>query len=120
MPVVTDPADINEVRISGHVIGGPMHKQTITGSLLATFLVQTIRIYEAKGKRREDVEHHFVVAWDALAHRLSGLRPGHRISVFGRIQTHSFTDKTTGVKQRKTEILAENIVLHHDSLGTQP
>ena len=110
---VAEPADINEARITGHVVTEPKMKLTNTGHQIATLIVQTLRSFNASGRRKESVEHHLVVAWDGVVERVRQLKPGNRISVFGRLQTHSWNDKVTGVKQRKTEIVAENVILHH-------
>uniref|UniRef100_A0A832MMB1 Single-stranded DNA-binding protein n=1 Tax=Eiseniibacteriota bacterium TaxID=2212470 RepID=A0A832MMB1_UNCEI len=105
--------DVNEAHITGNVVGEPRLTRTPTGHEVGTIIVQTLRIFRANGKRKETVEHHHVAAWDAMAQKLRDLKPGNRVSVFGYLHTRFKADQETGVKLRKTEIVADQLIVHH-------
>lgn len=105
--------DINEVRISGSVMDYPKIIQTPAGHRIGTFRVTTLRSFNSNGHRREQFEAHYVAVWDKLVHLVQDLRPGNRVSVFGLLHTYTWVEKRTGVKQSRSEIVGENVILHH-------
>lgn len=73
----------------------------------------TRRVYISKGVKKVDTQFHNIVTWNKATPLLHGLVIGQRIRVFGRLQTRTWEDRDTGVKQERTEIVADRIIRHH-------
>lgn len=106
-------ADVNEARITGTVVDAPKVTQTRTGHERATFKVATTKKYRSQGDTKYAIEHHFIVAWEDRVDLVRQLAPGNMVTVIGPLQTHSWNDYDTGVRQQRTEIIVERVVLHH-------
>ena len=105
--------DINEVKISGSVMDFPKIILTYDSHKVATFQIINLRVFNAQGRRREQLAKHYVCAWDKVVHLVQDLRPGNKITVHGWLNTYTWIDKITGVRQSRTEIVADTLVVHH-------
>lgn len=96
---------VNKVIILGRLGKDPELKYTANGKAFARFSVATESGYNENAK----TEWHNIVAWEKLAEIVNQyLRKGAQVYLEGRIQTREW-DKD-GVKQRMTEIVADQVV----------
>jgi single-strand DNA-binding protein len=87
-------------------------KSLPSGSQVTNFSVATNRFYTASnGEKKQEAEFHNVVCFGKLADISSRyLTKGGLVLIEGRIQTRSWVN-TQGVKQYRTEIIAESLQL---------
>ncbi|MBT6068210.1 single-stranded DNA-binding protein [Candidatus Peregrinibacteria bacterium] len=102
---------LNKAQLIGNITRDPELRQIATGVSVASFTVATNQVWtDAAGVRQEKAEFHDIVAWRKLADICAQLlRKGAKVYVEGRIQTREWTGED-GVKRRKTEIVAENVI----------
>lgn len=99
----------NQAIVMGNLTRDPEVRTTPNGQSVASFAVATNRVWnDASGERQEAVEFHEIVAWGKLG-ELAGqyLAKGRKVLVVGRLQTQQW--EKDGVKQRRTEIVAQDI-----------
>lgn len=112
------PDGLNRVMFIGNLGADPEMRFTANGSAVTTFRLAVGRSYLSEGQRKEETEWLTVVTWNKLAEVLGeNLAKGRRVYVEGRLQTRSWDNKE-GVKQYKTEIVANN-VLFLDARGRE-
>ena len=102
---------LNKVQLIGNLTRDPEMRQLPTGVAVASFSVATNQVWnDQNGVRQEKAEFHDIVAWRKLA-EIAGqiLRKGGKGYVEGKLQTREWTGED-GVKRRKTEIVAENLI----------
>jgi len=102
---------LNKVQLIGNLTRDPEMRQLPTGVAVASFSVATNQVWnDQNGVRQEKAEFHDIVAWRKLA-EIAGqiLRKGGKVYVEGKLQTREWTGED-GVKRRKTEIVAENLI----------
>ncbi len=87
-------------------------RQLPSGVAVASFTVATNQVWnDQNGVRQERAEFHDIVAWRKLAEICGQLMTkGAKVYVEGRLQTREWTGED-GVKRRKTEIVADNVIL---------
>lgn len=104
--------NLNRVFILGNLTRAPETKALPSGQSVATFGVATNRFYKAStGEKKQEVEFHNIVSFGRLADICSRyLNKGSMVLIEGRIKTRSWQNPS-GVKQYRTEIIAENIQL---------
>ena len=102
---------LNKVQLIGNLTRDPEMRQLQTGVSVASFSVATNQVWnDQNGVRQEKAEFHDVVAWRKLADIAAQiLRKGGKVYIEGKMQTREWTGED-GVKRRKTEIVAENII----------
>lgn len=103
---------LNKVHLIGNVTRDPEVRQVSSGQMVCTIGVATNRTWkDQSGNKQEAVEFHNVVCWGRLA-EIAGqyLRKGHKVYFEGRLQTRSW-ENDQGVKQYRTEIVAENMII---------
>ncbi len=103
---------LNRATIIGNITRDPELRYTPNGQAVTSFSVATNRRWKnpGSGEMQEATEYHDVVAWGKAAEFVSNyLKKGNKIYVDGRLQTRSW-ETPDGVKQRRTEIVAENFV----------
>lgn len=110
--------NLNKAFILGNVTRNPESKALPSGQSVASFGVATNRFYTDKtGTKKQDVEFHNVVAFGRLADICSRyLNKGSLVLIEGRIKTRSWQN-SSGAKQYRTEIIADNIQLGPKSIG---
>ncbi|HEY5382943.1 MAG TPA: single-stranded DNA-binding protein [Candidatus Paceibacterota bacterium] len=101
---------INKVMIYGNLTRDPELRAMPSGGNVASFGVATNRVFKkADGTKAEQVEFHNVVVFGRQAETCAQyLKKGSPAYIEGRIQTRSWDNKE-GVKQYKTEIIAERV-----------
>jgi len=100
---------LNKAMVFGNLTRDPELRSTPGGQQVCSFGLATNRVYKKPdGSKGEQTEFHNVVAWGRLGETCAQyLRKGSSAYVEGRLQTRNW-DKD-GVKQYKTEIIAETI-----------
>ncbi|HEC21004.1 MAG TPA: single-stranded DNA-binding protein, partial [Candidatus Peregrinibacteria bacterium] len=101
---------LNRAQIIGNLTRDPEVRQTPNGQSVTTLGVATNRAWkDPEGNQKEAVEFHNIVAWGKLA-EICGqyLRKGVKVYFEGRLQTRNWENES-GVKQYRTEIVAENM-----------
>ncbi len=104
--------DLNKVMIIGRLTRDPELKTTPNGASVCQLGLATNYVYtnQQSGQKVEQVEYHNVVLWRKLAEIAAQyLKKGRRVYIEGRLQTRSW-DKD-GVKQYKTEIVCDNMIM---------
>lgn len=103
---------LNKVHLIGNVTRDPEVRQVSSGQMVCTIGVATNRSWkDQSGSKQEAVEFHNVVCWGRLAEIVGQyLRKGHKVYFEGRLQTRSW-ENDQGVKQYRTEIVAENMII---------
>jgi single-strand DNA-binding protein len=102
--------NLNKVFILGNITRDPEVKTLQNESKLVNFSVATNRFYtDSKDEKHEVTEFHSVVVFGKLAEIAEKyLKLKTLVLIEGRIQTRSWVNPQ-GVKQYRTEIVAENI-----------
>jgi len=110
---------LNEVTIAGNLTRDPELKALPSGMQVVSFSVATNRVWKDKdGNKQEAVEYHNIVAFGKTAETIAKyFTKGKPIYVRGRLQTRSW-DKD-GVKQYRTEIVADNFQFLNDGGGSK-
>jgi single-strand DNA-binding protein len=100
---------LNKAMIYGNLTRDPELKVLPGGTQVCSFSIATNRVFNDRdGKRQEASDYHNVVVFGKQAENCSKyLSKGNSAYVEGRIQTRSW-DKD-GVKQYRTEIIAERV-----------
>lgn len=103
---------LNKVHLIGNVTRDPEVRQVSSGQMVCTIGVATNRTWkDQSGSKQEAVEFHNVVCWGRLAEIVGQyLRKGNKVYFEGRLQTRSW-ENDQGVKQYRTEIVAENMII---------
>jgi single-strand DNA-binding protein len=104
---------LNKVQLIGNLGKDPEVKYTPQGTPVAKFSLATNERYKDKdGNWQDRTEWHNVVLWQRLA-EIAGeyLKKGGKVYIEGRLQTHSWDDKTTGQKKYMTEIVGNDLIL---------
>ncbi len=104
--------NLNKAFILGNVTRDPESRAMPSGQLVVNFGIATNRFYtDQAGVKKQDAEFHNIVAFGKLADTISKyVTKGSLILIEGRIKTSSWQN-SAGVKQYKTEIIAENLQL---------
>lgn len=111
--------NLNRVFILGNVTQVPEVRALPSGQPVVSFGIATNRFYTDKdGAKKQDTEFHNIVAFGKLADICSRyLNKGSLLLVEGRLKTRNWQN-STGVKQYKTEIIANSIQLGPKPAGT--
>ena len=96
---------LNLCAISGRLTRDPSVKQTQNGVSVATFTVAVDRDFKSGGEKEADFIN--CVAWRSAVEFIGKyFEKGSAITVTGRIQTRTFTDKE-GEKRTATEVVVD-------------
>jgi len=104
---------LNKVQLIGNLGKDPEVKYTPQGTPVAKFTLATNERYKDKeGQWQDRTEWHNVVLWQRLA-EIAGeyLKKGGKVYIEGRLQTHSWDDKTSGQKKYMTEVIGSDLIL---------
>ena len=100
----------NRVQLIGNLGSTPEVKDLENGNKVARFSLAVTSSYTSKtGEKITDVQWHSVIAWNGLAD-IAGriLQKGTQVTVDGRLQKRSYTNKE-GVKRSSTEVVANEL-----------
>lgn len=111
---------LNKVMLIGNLGKDPELKYTNSGVAVATFSVATPDSWkDQEGNTQERTEWHNIVAWRKLA-EICGeyLKKGKKVYIEGKLQTRTY--EKDGVKQYRTEIVADQLVMLDGGGGGRP
>lgn len=111
--------NLNKIFILGNVTREPEVRSLPSGQQVTNFSVATNRFYTSSaGEKKQEAEFHNVVCFGKLADISSRyLNKGSLVLIEGRIKTRNWTN-TAGVKQYRTEVIAESLQLGPKGNGT--
>ena len=100
--------NFNKAFVLGNVTREPEVRSLPSGQQVVSFSIATNRNYTASnGEKKEEAEFHNIVAFGKLADIISRyVHKGSLVLIEGRIKTSNWMNPQ-GVKQYKTEIIAE-------------
>jgi single-strand DNA-binding protein len=115
---VTFSMNLNKAFVLGNVTREPEVRSLPSGQQVVSFSIATNRNYTASnGEKKEEAEFHNIVAFGKLADIISRyVHKGSLVLIEGRIRTSSWMNPQ-GVKQYKTEIIAELLQMGPKSSG---
>ncbi|MEK7061701.1 MAG: single-stranded DNA-binding protein [Patescibacteria group bacterium] len=110
--------NLNKVFILGNVTRDPEVRALPSGQSVTNFGIATNRFYtDASGQKKQEAEFHNIVCFGKLADISSRyLNKGSLVLIEGRIKTRSWQN-TQGLKQYRTEIVADGLQLAPRSMG---
>lgn len=109
--------NLNKAFVLGNVTRDPEVRSLPSGQQVASFGVATNRFYTSNGQKQQDTEFHNIVCFGKLAD-IAGqyLNKGSLVLIEGRIKTRNWQNQQ-GVKQYRTEIIAEVLQLGPKGAG---
>jgi len=114
--------NLNKAFVLGNITRDPEVRALPSGQQVASFGIATNRFYtDGQGQKKQDVEFHNVVCFGKLADIAQRfLTKGSLAMIEGRIKTRNWQNQQ-GVKQYRTEIIAEVLQLGpRGTGGTKP
>jgi len=104
--------NLNKAFVLGNVTRDPEVRNLPSGQQVTSFSIATNRFYTSQaGEKKQEAEFHNVVCFGKLADISARyLTRGSLVLIEGRIKTRNWMNKE-GVKQYKTEIIAETMQL---------
>lgn len=104
--------NLNKAFVLGNVTREPEVKSLPSGQQVTSFSVATNRFYtSSSGEKKQEAEFHNIVCFGKLADISSRyLNKGSLVLIEGRIKTRNWVN-STGVKQYRTEIVADSLQL---------
>ena len=110
--------NLNKAFVLGNVTRDPEVRAMPNGNQVVNFGIATNRFYtDQAGQKKQDVEFHNIVCFGKLADISSKyLTKGSLVLIEGRIKTRNWMN-SAGVKQYKTEIIADSLQLGPRSTG---
>ena len=104
--------NLNKAFVLGNVTRDPEVRSLPSGQQVTSFSIATNRFYTSSaGEKKQDTEFHNIVCFGKLADISARyLNKGSLILIEGRIKTRNWTNQQ-GVKQYRTEIIAETMQL---------
>jgi len=113
--------NLNKAFILGNVTREPEVRSMPNGGQVTSFGVATNRFYTSSaGEKKQEAEFHNVVCFGKLADISSRyLNKGSLVLIEGRIKTRNWVN-SAGVKQYRTEIIADSLQLGPKGSGASP
>lgn len=110
--------NLNKSFVLGNVTRDPEVRALPSGQQVTSFSIATNRFYTSgAGEKKQEVEFHNIVCFGKLADISSRyLNKGSLVLIEGRIKTRNWVN-SQGVKQYRTEIIAESMQLGPKSAG---
>jgi single-strand DNA-binding protein len=110
--------NFNKAFILGNVTRDPETRALPSGQSVASFGIASNRFYtDQSGQKKQDAEFHNVVAFGKLADIVTRyVTKGTLVFIEGRIKTRNWQNQQ-GVKQYRTEIVAETLQLGPRGMG---
>lgn len=111
--------NLNKAFILGNVTRDPEVRALPSGQQVTSFGIATNRFYtDSSGQKKQEAEFHNVVCFGKLADISSRyLTKGSLVLIEGRIKTRNWQN-AQGIKQYRTEIIADSLQLGPRSAGT--
>lgn len=110
--------NLNKVFVLGNVTRDPEVRALPSGQQVTSFSLATNRFYTSNGEKKQEAEFHNIVCFGKLADISSRyLTKGSLVLIEGRIKTRNWTNQQ-GVKQYRTEIIAETMQLGPKGSGS--
>jgi single-strand DNA-binding protein len=111
--------NLNKVFVLGNVTREPEVRSLPSGQQVTSFSIATNRFYTSgAGEKKTEAEFHNIVCFGKLADISARyLNKGSLVLIEGRIKTRNWTN-TSGVKQYRTEIIAETMQLGPKGAGS--
>lgn len=102
--------NLNKAFVLGNVTRDPEVRSLPSGQQVTSFSIATNRFYTSgTGEKKQEAEFHNIVCFGKLADISSRyLNKGSLVLIEGRIKTRNWTN-SQGVKQYRTEIIAESM-----------
>ena len=110
--------NLNKAFVLGNVTRDPEVRALPSGQQVTNFSIATNRFYTSgAGEKKQEAEFHNIVCFGKLADISSRyLNKGSLVLIEGRIKTRNWTN-AQGVKQYRTEIIAESMQLGPKGAG---
>jgi single-strand DNA-binding protein len=110
--------NLNKAFVLGNVTRDPEVRSLPSGQQVTNFSIATNRFYtDSSGEKKQEAEFHNIVCFGKLADISSRyLNKGALVLIEGRIKTRNWTN-AQGVKQYKTEIIAEGMQMGPKGAG---
>lgn len=110
--------NLNKAFVLGNVTRDPEVRSLPSGQQVTNFGIATNRFYtDSSGEKKQEAEFHNVVCFGKLADISSRyLNKGSLVLIEGRIKTRNWVN-SAGVKQYRTEIIAEGMQLGPKGAG---
>ncbi len=110
--------NLNKIFVLGNVTRDPEVRSMPNGGQVTNFGIATNRFYTSSaGEKKSEAEFHNIVTFGKLADISARyLTKGSLVLIEGRIKTRNWVN-TAGVKQYRTEIIAESLQLGPKGLG---
>lgn len=111
--------NLNKAFVLGNVTREPEVRSLPSGQQVTNFGIATNRFFTSSaGEKKQNTEFHNIVCFGKLADTSSRyLHKGSLVLIEGRIQTRNWVN-TQGVKQYRTEIVAESLQLGPRGVGS--
>ena len=110
--------NLNKAFILGNVTREPEVRNLPSGQQVTSFSIATNRFYAVNGEKKQEAEFHNIVCFGKLADISARyLNKGGLVLIEGRIKTRNWMN-AAGVKQYKTEIIADSLQLGPRVTGT--
>jgi single-strand DNA-binding protein len=111
--------NLNKSFVLGNVTRDPEVRALPSGQQVTSFSIATNRFYTSSaGEKKQEVEFHNIVCFGKLADISSRyLNKGSLVLIEGRIKTRNWVN-SQGVKQYRTEIIAESMQLGPKGAGS--
>ena len=112
--------NLNKAFVLGNVTRDPEVRALPSGQQVTSFSIATNRFYtDGSGQKKQDTEFHNIVCFGKLADISQRyLTKGSLVLIEGRIKTRNW-QSTAGVKQYRTEIIADTLQLGPRGTGGQ-
>lgn len=113
--------NLNKAFVLGNVTKDPEVRALPSGQQVTSFSIATNRFYtDQSGQKKQEAEFHNIVCFGKLADISSRyLTKGSLVLIEGRIKTRNWQN-SSGVKQYRTEIIAETMQLGPRGSGQGP
>lgn len=111
--------NFNKIFVLGNVTRDPEVRSLPSGQQVTTFGLATNRFYTAgTGEKKQETEFHNIVCFGKLADISSRyLNKGSLVLIEGRVKTRNWVNNQ-GIKQYRTEVIAENLQLGPKGSGS--
>ena len=103
----------NRVQLTGNLGKDPEIKNLEKGNKLAKFSMATHETYTNRsGEKAEEIQWHNITCWGKVAEQVeeADLKKGSFVTIEGKIQTRTYTDKN-GQKRYFTDIVAHEVTV---------
>jgi single-strand DNA-binding protein len=111
--------NFNKIFVLGNVTRDPEVRSLPSGQQVTSFGLATNRFYTSgTGEKKQETEFHNIVCFGKLADISSRyLNKGSLVLIEGRIKTRNWVNNQ-GIKQYRTEVIAENLQLGPKNSGS--